>query len=232
MALKNAFIYVDGFGEHYGYNDIGLVSDKYNDEGTAYEYSYENNNVSLVSRTVSGIEETVAENTYDANGNQTETVNNDGTSITTTYAGGLPISKTVSGSGDETYTEQFSYYPGGNYLATYTDYSGGVTQFFYDNNTEVTAPILKGLLTKIIDANGNVKTFAYDANTDEMSSASGTVASARTQLPYCRIRVAMSARWFAEARHILTAMMAIIMSLGLRSVQTRSLSFHIMIVDC
>lgn len=187
MALKNAFIYVDGFGEHYGYNDIGLVSDKYNDEGTAYEYSYENNNVSLVSRTVSGIEETVAENTYDANGNQTETVNNDGTSITTTYAGGLPISKTVSGSGDETYTEQFSYYPGGNYLATYTDYSGGVTQFFYDNNTEVTAPILKGLLTKIIDANGNVKTFAYDANTDEMISASGAVSvseNAVTALSY------------------------------------------------
>lgn len=181
LSIDNLFVYVDNFGEHYDYNSKGQITESDNDEGTTtnYEYSANNVDVSKVTQTVSGVEQTVAEYSYDNSHNVTNVTNNIGTEIKCEYNDAGQITKQTTIVKDEsgketTMTETFTYYQNGNYLKGYTDSSDVTTLYVYDND-DSGENITKGLVTSVTNPNGNVTTYTYDPNTDELLSTSGEV---------------------------------------------------------
>lgn len=193
LSIDDLFVYVDNFGEHYDYNSKGQITESDNDEGTTtnYEYSTNDVDVSEVTQTVSGVEQTVAEYSYDSSHNVTNAINNIGTEIIYEYndAGQVTKQTTVvtDENGKETkMIESFTYYQNGNYLKSYTDVSDVTTFYVYDNDDNG-ENITKGLLTSIIYPNGNITTYTYDPNTDEListSAAAETSASSTTSFTY------------------------------------------------
>ena len=175
MMIADGFVYKAEFGDHYIYaSEDGLLTDTYNDEGTAFQYEYdESSNISEITRTVSGNEETVAEIDYDNHNNPYTISNNVGTVITYGYDSqnnnGQVLSRTVTK--DNVVYEEISmtYLQGGNYLATFTDADGGNTVFAYDDGVQITT----GLVTAITDPNGNTSTLTYDEYTNELKEISG-----------------------------------------------------------
>ena len=133
--------------------------------------------MSKVTQTVSGVEQTVAEYSYDNSHNVTNVTNNIGTEIKCEYNDAGQITKQTTVTTDEngeeiTMTESFAYYQNGNYLKGYTDASDITTLYVYDND-DSGENITKGLLTSVTDSIGNVTTYTYDPNTDELLSTSG-----------------------------------------------------------
>ncbi|MBR4049327.1 MAG: DNRLRE domain-containing protein [Clostridia bacterium] len=183
LSIDNLFVYVDNFGEHYDYNSKGQITELDNDEGTTTNYEYSSNNVdvSKVTQTVSGVEQTVAEYSYDNSHNVTNVTNNIGTEIKCEYndAGQLTKQTTVVTDENDKKTkmvESFTYYQNGNYLKSYTDVSGLTTSYVYDNNMNG-ENITKGLLTSIRNADGYTTSYIYDPNTDEVLSTTGATAT-------------------------------------------------------
>lgn len=179
LTIDDAFVYVDSYGDHYSYDEnTGLTTAVYNDEGTKTEYEYgDDSDVDEVAQTISGVEQTVATYSYDNNHNVTTATNNVGSKIEYEYnnAGQVIKQTTVNTDedGNETImTESFTYYQNGNYIKGYTDATGAITSYVYDNDA-TGENIVKGLLTSITDANGNTTTYTYDHNTDELLSTSG-----------------------------------------------------------
>jgi|GEM_PF-5528545 len=114
---------------------------------------------------------------YDDNHNVTTTTNNIGTKIEYEYNDAGQITKQTTINTDEngeeiTMTETFAYYQNGNYIKGYTDASDVTTLYVYDND-DSGENITKGLLTSVTDSIGNVTTYTYDPNTDELLSTSG-----------------------------------------------------------
>ena len=179
FTIDDAFVYVDSYGDHYTYDEAnGLTTTVCNDEGTKTEYDYgDDTDVDEVIQTVSGVEQTVAEYSYDDNHNVTTTTNNIGTRIEYEYNNAGQITKQTTINTDEngeeiTMTETFAYYQNGNYIKGYTDASDVTTLYVYDND-DSGENITKGLLTSVTDSIGNVTTYTYDPNTDELLSTSG-----------------------------------------------------------
>lgn len=199
LSIDDLFVYVNSFGEHYDYNVNGQIKESDNDEGKTTKYYYpleddditNDNEVETITELVSGIEQTVAQYSYDDNHNVTTVKNNIGTEIKCEYndAGQITKQTTVvtDENGKETkMTESFVYYQNGNYIKSYTDVAGITTFYVYDND-ESGENITKGLLTSVIYPNGNVTTFTYDPNTDELISTSGatdTLVSSTTSFTY------------------------------------------------
>ena len=193
LSIDDLFVYVSNFGKHYEYNSKGQITESDNDEGTTTNYEYYANNVDVseVTQTVSGVEQTVAEYSYDSSHNVTNAINNIGTEIICEYndAGQVTNQTTIytDENGKETkMIEIFTYYQNGNYLKSYTDVSDVTTFYVYDNDDNG-ENITKGLLTSVIYPNGNITTYTYDPNTDELLSTSGateTSASSTTSFTY------------------------------------------------
>lgn len=171
VYFTDAFVYVGGNDESYGYNESGLLIKSTDSEGKTVSYSYDDNNLKTVKQTVSGVEQTVAEYTYDADNNVSQITNNVGSKVKYEYNNGVVTSRSVEEKGENpsSATESMTYIQSGNYISSYTDASGGVTTFYYDNNNTA----LKGLVEKIVDPNGNETRYTYDPNTDELLSVSG-----------------------------------------------------------
>lgn len=185
LSIDDLFVYVSNFGEHYGYNSNGQITESDNDEGKMTKYYYpeddddsnNDNEVTKVTETVSGVEQIVAEYSYDNSHNVTNATNNIGTEIKCEYNDAGQVTKQTTivkdESGNETtMTESFTYYQNGNYLKGYTDASGVTTFYVYDND-ESGENITKGLVSSVIYPNGNITTYTYDPNTDELISTSG-----------------------------------------------------------
>ena len=171
VYFTDAFVYVGGNDESYGYNESGLLIKSTDSEGKTVSYSYDDNNLKTVKQTVSGVEQTVAEYTYDADNNVSQITNNVGSKVKYEYNNGVVTSRSVEEKGENpsSATESMTYIQSGNYISSYTDASGGVTTFYYDNNNTA----LKGLVEKIVDPNDNETRYTYDPNTDELLSVSG-----------------------------------------------------------
>lgn len=171
VYFTDAFVYVGGNDESYGYNESGLLIKSTDSEGKTVSYSYDDNNLKTVKQTVSGVEQTVAEYTYDADNNVSQITNNVGSKVKYEYNNGVVTSRSVEEKGENpsSATESMTYIQSGNYISSYTDASGGVTTFYYDNNNTA----LKCLVEKIVDPNGNETRYTYDPNTDELLSVSG-----------------------------------------------------------
>lgn len=174
VTFNNAFVYVDGFGENYTYQTNGLLTSVQNDEGKTIDYTYSaQNDLTSVTQTVSGVTQTIAEMTYDANHNITQIENNEGTTIDFQYSNGQIVNQVITeqleGSQTHTETESMTYLQGGNYLKTYTNASGGVTTYTYDNEPN---PI-RGVVLQVEDPNGNITSYTYDSYTDEVLTVQG-----------------------------------------------------------
>jgi len=171
VIFDNAFVYVGNYGERYTYDSKGQLENISNDEGEITDLTYDSDaNITAIEQTHSGVTNTVAEMEYDGNHNVTKMTNNIGTEIDLTYQNGQVTSQAISdSSASDVTTETMTYIQGGNYLKTYTDASGGVTTYTYDNNDQA----LKGLVVKVEDPNGNETTYTYDPNTDELLSTGG-----------------------------------------------------------
>ncbi len=185
VSFDDAFIYVGSYGEHYEYNDNGQIAKVDNDEGKTTKYYYpeedndstNDNEVTKITEVVSGVEQTVAEYSYDDNHNVTTAKNNLGTRIEYVYNdNGQVITQTTittDENGEEvTMTESFNYYQNGNYIRSYINEADEGVAYVYDNNAEGDN-ITKGLVTSVTDPNGNITTYTYDPYTDELLSTSG-----------------------------------------------------------
>ena len=166
-TFGNAFVYVGSFGEHYTYDNKGQPATTRNDDGELMEYTYSGTKLTDVDQTISGVKETVADIVYVPNTyNVQKITNNEGAKVEYTYTPyGQVASQSVTTATGEKIIESTTYYQNGNYPDTVTDARGGTTQYTYD--------LTKGLLTKVVDPNGNAITYTYDANTDELLSTTG-----------------------------------------------------------
>lgn len=182
----DAFIYVDGFGDYYGYdNDGRLVSDT-NDEGMIKSIDYEvNSNDYDVKQTVNNQDATVASVECNAANEPTSVENNIGNNIEYTYNLDGSVSEVTITYVDESnnsietvINESFTYIQSGNYVKTYTDSDGKTTTYYYDYNEDPNVPDDPqiGLVTGIVDSKGNVCTLTYDPDTDELLSVTGNPA--------------------------------------------------------
>ncbi len=171
VAFNNGFIYVGSFGEHYEYDEnTGNLTSENNDEGTTTSYEYDDNKLEKVSQTVSGVETVVAEYEYDNNGEVSKIINNEGTEISyeECYEDGNLVSEvyqTESEGENEKLIEKVTYLQNGNYVKSIEDSNGSVTEYTYND------------LGLVISENtdGNVVTYTYDADTDELISTTGNV---------------------------------------------------------
>lgn len=174
VAFNNGFIYVGSFGEHYEYEpSTGDLKSENNDEGTVttYGYSEDNGKLKTVLQTVSGVETTVATYTYDNNGDVSTVTNNDGTKLvyTTGYNADGNLVKTTEQADSEGTVEKLlekvTYIQNGNYIKSIEDANGSITEYTYND---------LGLVVSE-NTDGNVVTYTYDADTDELISTTGNV---------------------------------------------------------
>ena len=193
VAINNAFVYVHGFGEHYQYNNDGLIEAVRDAEGKETTYQYDNNHrLCSISQTVSGTTQTVATMDYELGTDNISTLtNNAGTTVEIKYTSDGQITKQIVTSEVGTAQEQqaeermtYDFY--NNYLRTHVDSNGTETTYIYDGEEfdettgTVTGTIGRGLVVETIVkepnqtfAEGRKTTYTYDENTDALVSERG-----------------------------------------------------------
>lgn len=130
-----------------GNNDIETITDP---KGSQFQYTYDGkHNV----ETATSAENVLYSFEYDDYGNPE-----------TSKVGGAVFSQTTA-----TYTGNY------NYLETLTDSEGNKVTYGYDNAVNPNDPLNKGNLTSVKDAKGQVTSYDYNPNNDQLRSVSAPV---------------------------------------------------------
>ena len=170
VRFYDAFVHVGDFATNYSYNESGLLTRIVNDAGREMIVEYNNNrDITSITERQDGQERNSITVNYDEHRRVTSTVDNNGVTTSFTYAG--PRSHIVTGitttSADGTLvsSEQMTYTPDYNFIATFTNARGGVSSFTYD--------LQRGLRLSATDPTGNTVTYTYDPLSDELLSVAG-----------------------------------------------------------
>lgn len=166
VSFDDAFVYVGNYGAEYTYEPNGLLKKVNNTIGDSVDIVYNvNKDITNITQKHNATVTDSATLTYDSKHNVLTSTDADNIKKTYTYTSTGQISSVVTSKGALKSTETMAYTSNNNYLATYTDARGGITQYTYD------AP--KGLLLTVTDPQGNTTTYAYNNLTDELISVTG-----------------------------------------------------------
>ncbi len=179
--FKDLFLYKGCvYGYNYTYNDNRLATQVTDGAGNSKLIAYSGADITGIQQKTNG--ETVGNVSYTYNSTHnilTATDNIQNITVSYIYPSsgnkGLPVSSTVSGSGNLSATTTYGYTSNYNYLTSITDPSGAVTQYSYNAS--------KGWLTKVTDPNGNETNYSYNAS-DMISSIYADVGNDVAQVSY------------------------------------------------
>ncbi len=170
VIFDDAFLYREGFGTYYTYDNYGRLKRAEDDDNNVIRCDYSTvGDLTYISADYNEGYDKTYTYTYDSNHNVLTVTDTDGMKISYTYPTtgnkGLPLSVTVSDSGGYMKsTTTYEYYSNYRYLKSVTEPTGARTAYEYDYGS---LDYGKGDLTKMTDPNGNVTEYTYLSDTTD-----------------------------------------------------------------
>ena len=168
-SFRDAFLFAAPFGEHFGYDDDGQLTEISVGNGDSLAIERDNNNqITYIAQTIDGRTLMSMNIEYDNRGNVTRTVDHNELETVYTHDNHGRVTSRRITSDDLVMTESTAYIYsncGQYFTITHTDLNGGVSVLVYC--------FYRGVRLRATDPNGNTVTYEHCEYIDKMTSVTG-----------------------------------------------------------